>query len=68
LSPTDKHFLTLGELASRWQTKEQWIYNNHARLRIPNLRLGRGLRFPLRELEEWEREHLRNGEGLNQRI
>jgi predicted DNA-binding transcriptional regulator AlpA len=53
-------FLTLADLAARWQVKERWIYNNHSRLQVPTLPIGGHLRFPLTEIIEWERKHGRH--------
>jgi len=68
LSPVEKEFLTVDDLADRWQAKKQWIYNNHARLEIPSMSLGRGLRFRRKCIEEWERKQHRYLNGLNLEI
>jgi hypothetical protein len=53
-------FLTLADLAARWQVKKKWIYNNHSRLKVPTLPIGGHLRFPLAGLIEWERKYGRH--------
>jgi predicted DNA-binding transcriptional regulator AlpA len=65
LSPVEQEFLTLDDLAERWQVKKPWIYNNHVRLEIPSMPLGRGLRFRRKYIEEWERRHHRYLNGLD---
>lgn len=53
-------YLTLEDLARRWRVKPKWIYSNHRQLGIPSLYLGRQLRFPLRQVEDWEVMNSRN--------
>lgn len=52
-------YLTLHDLAMRWRTTGKWIYNNHRRLRVPSLKLGRQLRFRRDFIEQWERQNHR---------
>lgn len=59
MSQVDQRFLTLDELAARWKVKRKWVYSNHSRLGVPILPLGRQLRFPIAQLEEWETKNLR---------
>ena len=51
--------LTVGQLAERWQKSEQWIYSNYRRIGLKVLPIGQQLRFPLDEIEAWERDHIR---------
>ena len=51
--------LTVGQLADRWQKSKQWIYSNYRRIGLKVLPLGQQLRFPLAEVELWEKSHLR---------
>jgi predicted DNA-binding transcriptional regulator AlpA len=51
--------LTVGQLADRWQKSNQWIYSNYRRLGLRVLQIGQQLRFPLQEIEAWERNHIR---------
>jgi hypothetical protein len=51
--------LTVGQLADRWQKSKQWIYSNYRRIGLKVLPLGQQLRFPLEEVELWEKSHLR---------
>jgi predicted DNA-binding transcriptional regulator AlpA len=51
--------LTVGQLADRWQKSKQWIYSNYRLLGLRVLPLGQQLRFPLDEIEAWERDHIR---------
>ena len=53
----EKKFLTVNELAARWQVPTHWVYSNHKTKGIPKMNLGQGLRFPLEQLEEWEASH-----------
>lgn len=50
---------TVSQLARRWQKSEQWIYSNYRRIGLKVLPLGQQLRFPLEEVELWEKSHLR---------
>jgi hypothetical protein len=54
-------FLTVDDLAVRWQKSRQWIYSNYRRLGLKVLPIGQQLRFPLREVELWEQSNLRQG-------
>lgn len=67
MSSNQPSYLTLDDLAERWQVNPKWIYSNHRRLGIPRLHLGRQLRFPLREVEEWELRNLENQVLLTQK-
>ncbi len=51
--------LTVEQLAGRWQKSNQWIYSNYRRIGLKVLPLGQQLRFPLEEVELWEKSHLR---------
>ena len=51
--------LTVGQLAERWQKSNQWIYSNYRRIGLKVLPLGQQLRFPLEEVEAWEKNHIR---------
>lgn len=50
--------LTVGQLARRWQKSEGWIYSNYSRIGLRVLRIGQQLRFPVEEVESWERRHI----------
>jgi excisionase family DNA binding protein len=50
-------FLTIEELAIRWKVAAHWLYGNHKAKQIPTLKIGRSLRFPRKEIEEWEAIH-----------
>ena len=52
-------FLTIGQLAERWQKPKQWIYSNHHRLGMKVLHVGQQIRFPLKEVEAWESQQMR---------
>ena len=49
--------LTVDQLAARWQKPAQWIYSNHHRLGMKVLKIGQQLRFPIKEVEQWEINH-----------
>ena len=51
---------TVSQLAARWQKSEQWIYSNYRRIGLPRLPLGQQLRFPIEEVELWEKSHLQS--------
>ena len=51
--------LTVGQLAERWQKSNQWIYSNYRRIGLKVLPLGQQLRFPIEEVESWEKSHMR---------
>lgn len=51
-------FLTVEQLAHRWQKSKWWIYENRARLGIKALPLNNQYRFRLSDVERWEEEHL----------
>ena len=57
---TEALFLTVGQLANRWQVDRGWIYRNHELMGIPTQRFGSTLRFPIREIEKWEASHCIN--------
>jgi hypothetical protein len=50
--------LTVPQLGERWQKTEQYVYSNYKRLGLKALRIGQQIRFPLEEVERWERAHL----------
>jgi hypothetical protein len=66
LRQVESKFLTIEEVATRWNVKTKWLYSNHSRLRIPNLTLGRQLRFPIRQLEQWETDNLQHFNELKE--
>ena len=51
--------LTVGQLADRWQKSKKWIYSNYRRLGLRVLPVGQQLRFPVEEVEAWERSRIR---------
>ena len=51
--------LTVGQLADRWQKSDQWIYSNYRRIGLKVLPIGQQLRFPIKEVEQWEKSRLR---------
>ena len=51
--------LTVAQLADRWQKSDSWIYSNYRRIGLRVLPIGQQLRFPIEEVEAWERRHLR---------
>ena len=55
----NSQYLTVGQLAERWQKSEQWIYSNYRRIGLKVLPIGQQLRFLVEEVEAWEQSHLR---------
>jgi len=51
--------LTVGQLADRWQKSKKWIYSNYRRIGLRVLPVGQQIRFPLEEVEQWEKSRLR---------
>jgi predicted DNA-binding transcriptional regulator AlpA len=54
IAEADDQFLTVEQLADRWQVTAQWIYSNHRALGVPKTRLGRKLRFEREKIRSWE--------------
>lgn len=52
-------FLTVEDLSERWQKSDKWIYSNYRRIGLKVLPIGQQLRFPIEEVEAWEKSHLR---------
>jgi predicted DNA-binding transcriptional regulator AlpA len=51
--------LTTDDLAARWQATKSSIYGlRYLGKCPPAVKLGRGLRFRLRDVEAWEQAHL----------
>lgn len=50
--------LTVPQLGERWQKSEQYVYSNYKRLGLKALRIGQQIRFPLEEVEAWEKSHM----------
>lgn len=48
-------YLTARELAARYQVSVSKAYLLAAERRVPTIHLGASVRFPLVELEKWER-------------
>jgi hypothetical protein len=51
-------FLTIAELAERWQKSEWWVYTNRENLKVPGFKVGGEWRFPLDEVRAWERSKI----------
>lgn len=51
--------LTVDQLAQRWQKSDDWIRSNYKRIGLKVLPVGQALRFPIEEVEAWEKSHLR---------
>jgi hypothetical protein len=49
--------LTVPQLGERWQKSEQYVYSNYKRLGLKALKIGQQIRFPLEEVEAWEKSH-----------
>lgn len=52
-SPVADELMTVQELAAYLHVPPSWIYDNHARLGIPSVRVGRMLRFRLTAVDRW---------------
>jgi excisionase family DNA binding protein len=57
-----ENLLTAGELADRLNLPESWVRTEERAGRIPGLRLGRYVRFRLRDVERALAERRRQGE------
>jgi excisionase family DNA binding protein len=57
-----ENLLTAGELAERLNLPESWVRTEERAGRIPGLRLGRYVRFRLRDVERALAERRRQGE------
>jgi predicted DNA-binding transcriptional regulator AlpA len=56
-------FLSVAQLAERWEQSSSVIYGMRHRRQGPRaIRVGRELRFPVVEVERWEREQLESAE------
>lgn len=53
LDEMEKKYLNLEEAAKYLCTTESWIYQNHRRLGLPVLRIGRKLIFQQSALDNW---------------
>lgn len=51
--------LTVPQLGERWQKSTQYVYSNYKRLGLKALRIGQQIRFPLEEVQAWEKSNLR---------
>ncbi len=54
--PEHAPLLTREELASRWQVSHMTLHRWRNEGKILALKMGRGVRFPLSEVERFERE------------
>jgi predicted DNA-binding transcriptional regulator AlpA len=55
-------FLDVENLAKRWGTTEKTIYGLRYRGQAPPaIKVGRGLRFAVADVERWEAQHRDNG-------
>ena len=50
-----KEWLTVEDLAGRWQVQPHWIYNNYRKLKVPFSFFGGHLRFHSESIALWER-------------
>jgi predicted DNA-binding transcriptional regulator AlpA len=50
---SEKH-LDASQLAERWGKPISWVYSNWKRLRVPAIRVGQAIRFPLKDIVQWE--------------
>jgi excisionase family DNA binding protein len=57
-----ENLLTAGELAERLNLPESWVRTEERAGRIPSLRLGKYVRFRLRDIERALAERKRQGE------
>ena len=57
-----ENLLTAGELAGRLSLPESWVRTEERAGRIPSLRLGKYVRFRLRDIERALAERKRQGE------
>ncbi|TNM23644.1 helix-turn-helix domain-containing protein [Streptomyces sedi] len=48
---------TVKDLAEFLDKPTSWVYQNHAREKIPSYRVGQQLRFRPDEIERWLHEH-----------
>ena len=51
--PTRHGVIGVGELAEYLAVPTSWIYDNHHRLGLPAIKLGRHLRFRTSEVDAW---------------
>lgn len=56
---SQESMLTVAQLADRWQKSDKWIYSNYRRIGLRVLPIGQQLRFPLKEVKEWEESRMR---------
>ena len=57
-----KLLLTIQEAAEALGISQRKLWGMTASREIPHVRLGRCLRYPVRELEQWINEHMEGGE------
>ncbi|RMI46756.1 helix-turn-helix domain-containing protein [Streptomyces triticirhizae] len=50
---------TVKDLAKFLDKPTSWVYENHAREKVPSYRIGQQLRFRPHEIEQWLHEHRR---------
>jgi len=50
----DRGCFTTAQLAAKWQVTPRTIRNMVARGELPCLRIGRAVRIPIEEVEQWE--------------
>lgn len=55
---TQEVFLTVEELASRWNKSKWWIYENRSAMKLRAVKLGSHYRFRLSDVEAWEDANL----------
>ena len=55
---TQEVFLTVEELASRWNKSKWWIYENRSAMKLRAIKLGSQYRFRLSDVEAWEDANL----------
>jgi len=56
---TDPTYLTIPQLADRFQISKSGAYNLAQERRIPTIRIGGSVRIPVAELEIWEAQQKR---------
>ena len=61
-APESEKLLTAGELAARLNLPESWVRTEERAGRIPSIRLGKYVRFRLRDIERALAERKRQGE------
>jgi hypothetical protein len=57
-------FLTIDDLAKRWEKSSAWIYHNWRAIGLTPIRLGQALRFELGDVMDIERQNAVLGESF----